>query len=198
MTADVTACLLGRDLWYSSLSEFRDWLKQRQERPHLWTFEFTQSQRWETATWESLSLGAKLLRSRAGPVQQRVTRSVTAYSCGLSARVFAAGLRELTRAGYYRAELGLYEAVATSDELRTDLALIEIISHWLVMLRHRERVLADRHATGFEVHGYPGGCSRCRECWGLRPFEPRWAPPFHPGCRCFAQPRFTTPSSRGG
>lgn len=106
-------------------------------------------------------------------------------------REFEAGLAELERAGGYGADARRFAAVAAHADLRTDLSLIEILSHWLAMLKHREKVLADRHATGFEVHGYREACSACKTRWGIRPFEPRWAPPFHPGCRCFSQPRFT-------
>lgn len=188
---DVTACLLGRDLWFGSLARFRDWLVQSGERPHLWTFEFNASHLWDSSKWDLLSLNARTVRARAGAIDRRVVAFVSPASLRLGTREFKRAVRELTADGSYDSITQTFEPVASERALETDLPLLQILSHWLIMLRHRERVLADTHATGFEVHGYGEACSLCTERWGLRPFEPRWAPPFHPGCRCFAQPRFT-------
>ncbi|MFY9739891.1 MAG: hypothetical protein WAK11_12710 [Candidatus Cybelea sp.] len=109
-------------------------------------------------------------------------------------RRFNEGLRKLVSSAICRdGERGaiVFDPIAPAQGLYVDLSLIELIAHWLSMLDHRRRVLADPHATGFEVHGYAEGCSICRERWGLRPRERAWVPPFHPGCRCYAQPRFT-------
>lgn len=190
--ADVAACLLGKNLWYPQLATYRDHLIESGERPHLWTFEFTPSAGWNASDWQPLSLTARLVRSRAGAIDRSVTPLTSPGTLDLAARQIEAGLSELSGAGYYDKKLGLFPRVASPSELRTDLSLIEIIAHWLFMLAHRDKVLADVHATGFEVHGYAEACSLCRERWGLRPFEAQWAPPFHPGCRCFAQPRFTS------
>ena len=190
--ADVTACLLGRDLWFPSLTHFRDWLIQSGERPHLWTFDFKASRRWDASKWNLLSLDAKTARARAGAIDRRVTTFVSPTNLRLGTRTFKSAVDELTAGGLYDPIDGTFKPVASAQALETDLALLQILSHWLVMLRHRERVLADVHATGFEVHGYEEACSLCARRWGLRPFKACWAPPFHPGCRCYAQPRFTS------
>jgi hypothetical protein len=190
--ADVTACLLGQDLWYSSLARFRDWLVENGERPHLWTFEFKGSCLWDTARWNRLSFEAKITRSRAGAVDRRVTTFTSPASLQLQTRQFVSALNGLAAAGLYEHSNGVLAPIASKQDLATDLSLLQIISHWLVMLAHRERILADAYATGFEVHGYAEACSLCRQRWGLREFASEWAPPFHPGCRCFAQPRFTS------
>ena len=189
--ADVTACLLGQDLWYSSLTRFRDWLIKSGERPHLWTFEFKDSCLWDTVRWNRLSFEAKITRSRAGAVDRCVTSFTSPANLQLRSRHFVNALRGLAAAGFYDSQNATFAAVASPQDLATDLALLRIISHWLVMLAHRERILADAHATGFEVNGYAEACSLCMQRWGLRQFASEWAPPFHPGCRCFAQPRFT-------
>lgn len=190
--ADVAACLLGQDLWSVSLARFRDWLIKSGERPHLWTFEFSDSRLWDTARWNRLSFEAKIVRSRAGAVDRCVMTVASPTNLQLGTRQFNNALNDLAAAGLYDPADRAFKAVAPSQTLVTDLALIQILSHWLVMLRHRERILADTHATGFEVHGYAEACSLCTQRWGLRDFESEWAPPFHPGCRCFAQPRFTS------
>jgi hypothetical protein len=188
--SDVAACLLGRNLWYPSLVTFRDWLMRSGERPHLWTFEFTSSCLWDATKWSQLSLGARVVRARAGAVHHRIATITSATALQVGVRQFKQGLDELARGAYYDPATRVFEPIATPQALHTDLSLIEILSHWLVMLQHRERVLSDAYASGFEVHGYAEACSLCRERWGLRPFEASWVPPFHPGCRCFAQPRF--------
>lgn len=189
--ADVTACLLGRDLWFASLARFRDWLIESDERPHLWTFAFKASCLWDTSTWNRLSLDAKTTRARAGAVNRSVATFVSPTSLRIGTRAFKSAVDELAARGVYDPIARTFEPVADAQALETDLALVQIVSHWLVTLRHRERILADVHATGFEVHGYAEACSLCTQHWGLRTLEARWAPPFHPGCRCYAQPRFT-------
>ncbi len=191
-TADVTASLLGRNLWYRPLASFRNLLIESGERPHLWTFEFNNSCLWDAAKWNQLSLNSRIVRTRAGAVHHRVATFTSATSLEVGTQQFKQGLSELARSGCYDPTTGTFEPVASAQTLHTDLSLIEIISHWLIMLQHRERVLSDAHATGFEVHGYAEACSLCLERWGLRSFEALWVPPFHPGCRCFAQPRFTS------
>ncbi|HVN69287.1 MAG TPA: hypothetical protein VMU38_06545 [Candidatus Binatia bacterium] len=190
VTADVTALLLGHDLWFAPLAGFRDQLIRTGERPHLWTFDLGPSGSWDSTRWRALSPDARVLRARTGAVDRRVRGLPTANALQIDPRLFVNALSELAQAGLYDESVKLFAPVGSVAALHTDLSLVQILAHWLVMLRHRERVLADRHATGLEVHGYAEACSRCRERWGLRPFEPRWAPPFHPGCRCFAQPRF--------
>jgi hypothetical protein len=83
-----------------------------------------------------------------------------------------------------------FAAVASPEELVTDLALVEIIGNWLWRLADRERLLTHIRCASFDVHGYDGSCTLCRERWGQRERSLHWIPPFHPGCRCFAQPRY--------
>jgi hypothetical protein len=195
--SDTAACLLGRNLWLPPLAEFRDYLLVSGERPHLWTFNFGPSAAWDGRLWNALALSARLLRTRAGSLSRCITVHASPWSLQMNKRRFNEGLADLTRSGLCRRDardLYILQSIATLQELYVDLALIEIIAHWLWMLAHRDRVLADRHATGFEVHGYAEACGRCRTNWGLRARDAQWVPPFHPGCRCFAQPRFTTGS----
>jgi hypothetical protein len=195
-TADTAACLLGRDLWYPPLRTFRDYLERTGERPHLWTFAFGPSSAWDCGAWNALSLRARIVRARAGSLCVAVDRHVSAWSLDMDKRSFSAGLRELEerRACVFAGPSGTvrFEPVATDKDLHVDLSLIEIIAHWLWMLHHRDRISSDRIATGYEVQGYGEACSMCVERWGLRPREEEWVPPFHPGCRCFAQPRYTS------
>lgn len=188
---DLTAVLLGHDLWYPPLAHFRDEIERTGERPHLWEFEFGSSGAWDSRRWKALSLPARLVRARAGAVDREVQTHFSADSLGIERRALATALEELTVAKYYGPFSAGFAAVATPNCVTVDLSLIRILAHWLVMLQHRERILADRHATGFEVHGYAGACSFCASRWGVRPFQAQWAPPFHPACRCFAQPRFS-------
>ncbi len=147
---DVGAALLGGDLWFPPLREFRSYVEATGERPHLWDFAFGPSGAWPSATWRSLPLDMRITRMRAGSLSE----------------------------------------IAGPQELAVDLHLIEIIAHWLRMLDHADRVARDLTPSGYEVHGYDEACSRCTMQWGIRPRLERWIPPFHPGCRCFAQPRF--------
>jgi hypothetical protein len=157
----------------------------------LWTFDFMDSCQWDTDKWDRLSLDARVTRSRAGAVDRSVTTFTSSANLELAARRFTKALNDLAAVDLYDRRNAAFAAIASPQDLATDLALLQIISHWLVMLAHRERILADAHATGFEVHGYAEACSQCMQRWGLRDFAPEWAPPYHPGCRCFAQPRFT-------
>jgi hypothetical protein len=174
------------------LAHFRDWLIQSGERPHLWTFDFKPSCLWNASGWDRLSLDAKVTRARAGAVDRRVVTFVSPATLRLSRRTFMRAVDELATQALYDPAARAFEPVADAQALETDLALLQIVSHWLITLRHREGVLADVHATGLEVHGYSEACSQCTQRWGLRNFEACWAPPFHPGCRCYAQPRFTS------
>lgn len=189
-TSDVAASLLGNDLWYPPLAKFRDRLIRTNERPHLWTFDFRSSALWDNSLWNRLSLLSRIVRSRAGGVQCDVRVHVSYRSLGVSRREFDDALKELGNAGLFARTAGTLWAIAPAACLDTDLALVGILSHWLSMLKHRESVLSDRDATGLEVHGHSEACSLCVARWGIRTFESSWAPPFHPGCRCFAQPRF--------
>jgi len=192
-SADAAACLLGMDLWRGPLLLFRRSLEVTGERPHLWTFAFARSSAWEASRWNRLPFAARLVRARVGYLDRVVRASPTAWSLSVSAATFREGLDSLRNTGFAvgcRGGALEFAALAPPEALSTDLALIEVVAHWLWRLADRDRVLADPHASGFEVHGYAGCCASCRSRWGLRERDERWVPPFHPGCRCFAQPRF--------
>jgi hypothetical protein len=190
--ADVAAALLGRDLWIAPLAEFCDHLRHTGERPHLWTFEFGPSCRWDTRIWDALSLEARLVRSRAGALDTRLEKRISAHAIGMSPRDFLKGTRDLEAAAVARSSPArtAFEPIASPESFDVDANLVNLIAHWLLMIANRDRVLRDRVATGFEVWGYEEACSLCRERWGVRERSRELVPPFHPGCRCFAQPRF--------
>ena len=195
---DVAAALLGGDLWYEPLLEYRSYLAPLAERPHLWNFTLGPSGVWESAAWRSLSLTARVARARIASLVHDFDFVFAPSALGMRSRDLLAALRELQAINLAREiRPGVHRviAIAQPEALDTDLRLIEIIAHWLCMLRHAERVAADRAPTGYEVFGYDRACARCRTAWGPRPREERWIPPFHPGCRCFAQPRFSRMSA---
>jgi len=192
-TQDVAAALLGGDLWYEPLREYRDYLIGQSQRPHLWGCVFEASGTWPSQTWRSLSLSTRMARARIGPLARESDFVFAPSAVGLPSRALAEALEELGSSGLVdSARSGVYRvyAVATPGALEIDLKLVEIIAHWLRMLAHADEVAADRTPSGYEVYGYEEACERCRVAWGIRPRSPDWIPPFHPGCRCFAQPRF--------
>ena len=190
---DVVATLLGDDLWFPALRDYRVYLESIDRRPHLWEFAFEESGKWHEARWQSLTLRARIARTRIGSI---VSPSVFAFApsaVGLTHGVLRDALRELTSADLCEAlaDGSYYLApIASGEAVRGDLHLAEIIAHWLVMLAHADRVAKIRGPSGYEVSGYDRACPACRAAWGVRPRAPEWIPPFHPGCRCFAQPRF--------
>jgi hypothetical protein len=196
--ADVGAAVLGIDLWIPPLERFRDRIGEGLERPNLWRFTFAASHLWDDELWQSLSLDARVLRSRAGALGRHVESPASAYALEMPARRFDAAMRQLERHGLARPSgRGVaFEPIAPYEALALDLHLADLIAHWLHMIAQRDRVLADPHASGFEVAGYDEACSLCRTQWGLRERSHAAVPPFHPGCRCFAQPRFTTSKRR--
>ncbi len=191
---DVAAALLGEDLWFPPLRDYYVYLKAtRTDRPQLWNFSRQDLDRALDVRWCSLPFSARLLRARLGPLTTTCAFSDTPSLVGLQGRLFTVALRELRRAGLcsrLREHAYTASAIATRQRIDEDLHLIEIIAHWLQMLRHADSVARDSRPTGYEVGGYEGACSQCRSAWGIRPRAPHWIPPFHPGCRCFAQPRF--------
>ena len=192
--ADAAACVLGRDLWIPPFAAFRDYLMSTGERPHLWTFTFEPSGTWDTTSWLHLSIGARIVRARGASLKARIVADVSSQRLCLPKRAVADGLRELEAAGMYRAQqrgFGTFEPVANPVTIGCDLQLAEVLAHWLQMLAHREIVLCRRDgANGYDVSGHSGACALCRKRWGARAHDPQWVAPFHPGCRCFAQPRY--------
>lgn len=193
-SADVAAALLGHDLWYEPLRIYRDYLQNVDaERPHLWGFTFGPSAAWNRATWLSLSARTRVARARIASVAHQVDFAMAPSIVNLHRRDLQASLRELCANGLAK-EIrdGAYRVlpIAPREALALDLHLIEILSHWFRMLKHADRIAADRKPSGYEVSGYEQACGFCRESWGIRAREPKWIPPFHPGCRCLAQPRF--------
>ena len=190
---DAAACLLGEDLWFEPLRTFRTYLESTGERPHLWGFSFGESARWPSGTWRSLSLNARLARARMGSLAHASDWVFAPAAIGYSGRDLRAALAELRAAGIgYPASVSTYRiaAIASPHELYVDLHLLQVLAHWLQRLAHADRVARDRQPSGYEVHGYEEACRLCRAFWGLRPRSVDWIAPFHPGCRCFSQPRF--------
>lgn len=190
--ADTAACLLGENLWYSPLAEYRDYLRHSGERPHLWGFAFASSATWRNDTWRGLSLTARVVRARIGSLAAEIVWTTAPTTIGCDQRALRRALDELQAVGMCARERNrcICPAIASAGDLTVDLYLILIIEHWLHMLEHADRIVKDQHATGYEVHGYSEACAACRERWGVRPRALEWVPPFHPGCRCFAQPRY--------
>jgi hypothetical protein len=196
--ADTAACLLGENLWYPPLAEYRDYLRQSGERPHLWDFAFGSSATWRNDTWRGLSLPARIVRARIGSLTGETAWVIAPTTIGCNHRTLRRALDELHALGMCEFENNrcICPAIASARDLEVDLQLILIIEHWLHMLDHADRIFKDRYATGYEVHGYSEACAACCERWGVRPRALEWVPPFHPGCRCFAQPRYTRGSAK--
>jgi hypothetical protein len=116
---------------------------------------------------------------------------LTAQVVQMSVSEFLPALAALIEEGLAAEDRGIVcEPIADSAALEMDLRLVELIAHWLRMLAHGDRVMRESIGTRFDVCGYRGACAQCRALWGVRPRRPAFVPPFHPGCRCFAQPSF--------
>ena len=195
---DVAATLLGDNLWYPPLEDYRVYLQSIDQRPHLWKFVFEESGKWRDARWQSLTLGARVARVRIGSLVQASTFAFAPSAVGLTGTKLKRALAELSAIELCRALPGGFyrlEPLAPEGRISGDLQLTEIIGHWLLMLAHADLVAKDRSPSGYEVSGYAEACPACRSAWGIRPRAIRWIPPFHPGCRCFAQPRFASDPS---
>ncbi|MDE2482052.1 MAG: hypothetical protein KGN02_07670 [bacterium] len=193
--SDVAAALLGEDLWYPPLVEFRKYLETAVERPHLWDFPFSESGRWPSSTWRALSLHTRIARARIASPAHESDFVFAALAFGMRERELRTAFKELLAIGLCREICrGIYRvyAIAPLAALDHDLHLVRVIAHWLEMLAQADHVAEDRAPTGYEVHGYVEACTCCKKRWGIRPRAPDWVPPFHPGCRCFAQPRFAS------
>jgi hypothetical protein len=192
--ADGAAVLLGYNLWLPPLLRYREFLEKQDERaPPLWRFPFDPSARWQTQRWRALPFAARKLRSRAGSLAHDVEHRTIPELWEMDPQQYAAGFAALRRAGFCTGDSPpVLKRVADAPALRVDLTLTEVLVHWLRMLAHGDRVLQESAGNGFDVCGYAGACSTCRERWGTRPRSAEHVPPFHPGCRCFAQPRFAT------
>ena len=190
---DTGAALLGSDLWFTPLREYRDYLLTVAERPHLWRFAFEPSGAWPSAVWRSLPIETRVVRMRIASPDRGRDFVFSPSELGMRAQAVARalhvleihGLADEVRGGVHR----IYP-IAPPSELHPDLHLVEIISHWLHMLSHADAIARNHAPSGYEVYGYDGACKACRTAWGIRPKTPEAVPPFHPGCRCFAQPRF--------
>lgn len=196
--ADGAAMLLGHDLWIEPLVRFREELERTDDDPPpLWQFPWMPSRAWNVCAWLELPVEARILRARAGSLTHTVTLRATARGLVMPAAAFSRGFDALKGAGSandtHPTVLG---AVSEEPGLRTDLSLVELLVHWLRMLAHGERVLRQSEGNAFDVCGYAHACARCRSRWGVAPRVAASVPPFHPGCRCFAQPRFTKVAQR--
>ena len=191
-SADCAAILLGHDLWIEPLLRFRNDLdKNGDAPPPLWRFPWSPSAQWDSRPWLSLPINARILRMRAGSPGHRIARRLTPALVEMSEATFRVAVRTLCDAGVQQQDGALImDPIAPEMLLRVDLHLVEVIVHWLRMLAHGDRILHESPGNAFDVHGYGGACSSCRLRWGARPRAATFVPPFHPGCRCFAQPRF--------
>jgi hypothetical protein len=186
---DVAAVVLGLNLWRDEIQKWRDRFAAERERPSMWRFAFGPSAAWDTMRWRALPLEARVLRARVGSLAHEV------HSEGLARATLPAvrtkkSLRVLVANGFAEgADASLhFRPVASPHELVVDLTLVVIVTHWLGMCAVADRVSDDSSTSQVEVHGYPGACSYCRKRWLVGAKE-RWSiPPFHPACRCFAQP----------
>jgi hypothetical protein len=190
--ADGAALLLGNSLWIEPLVAYRNQLERSGEAPPpLWQFPWEPSAAWDARRWQTLPLEARVVRARAGSLAHRVERPSTAQILELPVPEFVSGLSALLDAGFASEDIGVvFDPIADAATLRTDLHLVELIVHWLRMLSHRDRVLSESLGNRFDVCGHRGACAQCRALWGIRPRLAAFVPPFHPGCRCFAQPSF--------
>ncbi len=191
-SADGAAILMGHDLWIEPLVQYREELEKSADAPPpLWRFPFRPSAAWDSKRWLALPMEARVVRARAGSLAHRIETRFDAQMLEMKAQDFSSGLSALTVAGFATRDPRALEPLASEDELRTDVSIVELIVHWLRMVDHGERVLRDSLGSEFDVCGYNGACARCRSRWGTRERAASSVPPFHPGCRCFAQPRFT-------
>jgi hypothetical protein len=190
---DGAALLLGHDLWIEPLVRFREEVERTgDDPPPLWQFPWMPSRAWNVSAWLELPVEARILRARAGSLTHDVTLRATARGLALPAAEFSHGLDALRGTGAASdTRPVVLRAVSEERGLQTDLSLVELLVHWLRMLTHRERVLRHSEGNAFDVCGYARACARCRSRWGVAPRIAASVPPFHPGCRCFAQPRFT-------
>lgn len=191
---DAAAILLGKVLWIGPLLEYRAYAERLERRPHLWRFPFSESGRWNSDRWSELSLNARIVRARLGALDRARAFFWSPEAVSMPARTFEEGVGELQRANLAERSTKLQcvaTAIATPAELNTDLRIVEIIAHWLRMLAKADEISRDRSPNAYDVHGYSAACPLCRERWGQRDRSSAAIPPFHPGCRCYAQPRFT-------
>ncbi len=191
---DAAAILLGKPLWIGPLLEYREYADRLERRPHLWRFPLLESGKWNSDRWLGLSLSARIVRARLGALDRAREFSWSPEPVAMPIRTFEEGVRELQRAKFVERSSDMQcvaTAIATPAELYTDLRIVEIISHWLYMLARADEISRDISPNEYDVHGYSSACLLCRERWGQRDRSPAAVPPFHPGCRCYAQPRFT-------
>ncbi|HEY1681054.1 MAG TPA: DUF190 domain-containing protein [Candidatus Tumulicola sp.] len=187
--SDIAACLLGLNLWRGPLARYRDHLLVTRERPPLWAFTLGPSAEWNAALWLTLPMVARLVRTRVGRVDESIRTRPTVDSTGLTAALLRDGLRHLSQSAYLRKgpeDIHDFAPIALPSAIATDLALVDVIAHWLLRLSDRHHLLAKSSAEQFEIGGYKGGCGSCRTRWGSQTRDEQAVPPFHPGCRCFA------------
>lgn len=191
-SADGAAVLLGHDLRVEPVRRYHDALVARRDPPPpLWQFSWESGAPWNVRRWLALPFEARQLRARAGSLTQNVERRLDPATLALDRRSVRRGLAFLRDAGLARGDERVDLApIAPAAAIATDLALVELIVHWLRMLEHRDRILGSRSGDAVDVCGYAGACSECRLRWASVPRELGFLPPFHPGCRCFTQPRW--------
>jgi hypothetical protein len=189
--SDASATILGLDLWRDELLVWRNSFATESTRPSMWQFAFGPSAAWETSSWRALPLEARVVRARLGSLAHEVLADGL-VRIGLPASGIERWLTVLRTNGFaVGAGTSLhFPRIASPDELAVDLALVVIITHWFGMCAVADRVADEASTREVEVYGYPGTCRFCRARWMIAPNE-RWSlPPFHPACRCFAQPAY--------
>jgi hypothetical protein len=185
------AAVLGLDLWRDEIETWRKRFAEEPERPSMWRFAFGPSARWDVRAWRDLSLEARILRAEVGPLAHEVGPDGLVRA-GPETVTVGPPMDALRKGGFASGEGdGLrFRRLASPDELVVDLALVVIVGHWIASLAVADHIADNSSTDHVEVHGYAGVCRFCRERWGVQ-IKERWSlPPFHPACRCFAQPAY--------
>lgn len=193
-SADGAAILLGHDLRIEPLRRFHEALTASGDAPPpLWQFSWEPHDTWDANAWLALPLEARVLRTRAGSPMRYVGRRLDPSVLQLDRAFVARGLAALRDAGLaHGLDRISLDPVATGAGIATDVAIVELIVHWLRMLTHRDRIVQRSPGNELDVCGYAGACNECRARWTSVPQVAEAIPPFHPGCRCFAQPRWAS------
>ncbi|MHB8140090.1 MAG: structural protein [Vulcanimicrobiaceae bacterium] len=188
-TQMATAVLLGHDLLRGAVLEWRT--RMSHPRPPLWRDVDGPSADWDTAPWLALSYEARLVRAMAGALFAPSLLREGELRHDVGASCYERGLADLTPLMGVRDRERYLEPIASAEQLAVDLTLVQIYAHWLNALDQADRVERDQTARAYDVWGQKEACDVCRARWGTRPRDPQWLPPFHPACRCFAQPRYS-------
>ena len=189
--ADTTAVVLGLDLWRDEIERWRDLFSCEAERPSMWRFAFGPSASWETRLWRSLPLEVRVLRAHVGSLAHEIAADGIMRS-GIKLAKDDGRLETLRQVGLVDGSGSRvrFRPLASPEVLAVDLALVVIVTHWLGSCAVADWIASDRSTREVEICGYRDACRFCRSRWGTH-LKERWSlPPFHPACRCFAQPAY--------